>query len=158
MPKAWPFIAALVLAGCGGGGGGSSFLEGNSGTIAATFTNASGFNGSTATLNSYTTLDGSVNGNSISITVENGARSLETSFLAPSLGAGTTVDLSGSTGSLVVYSDTNGSWTATSGTVQILTHTSTTVVLQFTNVVLTNSSSGATGSVTLSGTVSFVAS
>jgi len=155
MTKAWPLLFALALAGCGGSGG-TSFLEGSSGTIATTFSNASGFNGNTGALNTYSTLDGSVNGNTITILVATANRNLQTSFIAPSTSAGTSVDLSGSTGSLVVYSDTNGTWEATSGTVTVTTHSATTVVLQFTNVVLSNSSGGGTGSVTLSGTVSFV--
>lgn len=156
MPKAWPLVFAVLLAGCGGGSG-AALLEGSSGTVAASFSNATGFNGNTSAITSYTTLDGSVSGNTIAISVVNADRALETSFISPALGAGTTVDLSGSTGSVVVYSDTTGTWAANSGTVTVVTHSSTTVVLQFNNVVLTNTSSGATGSVTLSGTVSFVA-
>jgi hypothetical protein len=155
MPKAWPLVFALLI-GCGGGGG-AALLEGSSGTIATSFSNASSFNGNTSALTSYTTLDGSVNGNTITISVQNVDRNLETSFISPNLASGTTVDLSGSTGSVVVYSDTNGTWGATSGTVTVVSHTSTGVQLQFTNVVLTNESGGATGSVTLSGTVTFVA-
>nr|ALS92342.1 lipocalin-like domain protein [uncultured bacterium] len=133
-------------------------LEGNTGTVNVAFSNASNFNGNTAALNSFSTLNGSVNGNSATVTVTNGARELDTSIVANNLAQGTTIDLSDATATTVIYTDTNGTWTALDGTVTVSQLTSTGMTLTFNNVVLTNTSGGSTGSATISGTVTFVAS
>ena len=153
--RALPLIA-LFLAGCGGSGG-TSLLEGSSGTVNVGFSNASNFNGSTSSLTSFSSLNGSVNGNSATVSVTNGSRQLDTAIVVNKLAQGTTVDLSSATASTVVYTDTNGTWTADSGTVTVSQLTSTGMTLTFSNVELTNTSSNSTGTVTISGTVTFVA-
>jgi hypothetical protein len=156
MNKAAILGLAFLLAGCGGSGT-SSLLEGSSGTVGLSFANATNFNGSTADLTSYSALSGSANGNSITISIANGPRSIQTFFFADSVSPGTTVDLSSATGSSVVYSDAQGTWNASSGTLRVDSKTPTSVQLTLSNVVLENSSGGATGSAVVSGTVAFVA-
>ena len=153
--RALPLLA-LFLAGCGGGGSSSRLLEGNTGTVNVAFSNASSFNGSTAALTSFSTLNGSVNGNSATVAVTSGSRELDTAIVANNLAQGTTIDLSGATATTVVYTDTNGTWAANGGTVTVSQLTSTGMTLTFSNVVLTNASGGSTGSATISGTVAFV--
>ncbi len=159
-----PLLAlAALLVGCGGAGGDTSFIEGTTGAVNVTFTPGDGYNGaSTAAtpLTSYTSLDGSAASKVITITATNSDRGVEASLVASSAKAGATVDLSNSAnGSAIIYSDSVGKWSSTSGTITVTARTTASVQITLANVVLTNlSGTNAAGTVTLNGTMTFNAS
>ena len=161
MPmRTLPILAfAALLVGCGGGGGDTSFIEGTAGSVSVSFAGGTDYNGGTAALASYTTLNGSAANKVIAIYASNNDRGVEASLVATSAKTGATVDLANANnGSTVVYSDTVGKWSSSSGTITVTARTSASVQITLTNVVLTNvSSTNAKGTVTLNGTMSFTA-
>lgn len=159
MRRAWSLLFPLLLLGCGGGGsrGDTSFFEGRNGSVAITFSEATGFNGNTTPLNAYTTFDGSAASRIVTLNVTNINRSVEVAMVKRGIKEGAVVDLAESTGtSSVVYSDPTGRWIATSGTLTLQTRTSTSAQIVLTDVIVANSSGGATGTVKLNGTLTVI--
>ena len=163
MRRIWPLALTLLLAGCGGGGtGDSSFFEATSGSTAITFAGGTGYNGSTQTFAASTPngLTGSATGRVVTVEATVNDRGLEIALVAPSAKTGTVVDLAGTTGSSLQYTDSValGKYRAISGTITVTTRTTNSVTLTLTNVVVTTenpiTTSGGQGTATLNGTVS----
>ena len=159
MRAAWPLLLPVLLIGCGGGGsqGDTSFFEGRNGSVAVTFSEASGFNGNTTPLNGYTSFDGSAASKIVTVNATNVNRGVEVVMIASGLKSGKSVDLSGADGSSsVVYQDAVGRWTATSGTLTLDTRTPTSAQITLKDVVVENTSGGATGTAKLNGTLTLI--
>lgn len=152
---------AILTVGCGGGGGDTSFIDGNRGSVSIGFAGGADYNGlgGNTPLTAYTTLDGSAARRIVTINATNNNRSVEASLVASNVKEGTVVDLAETANaSTVAYRDTVGRWASSSGTLEVTARTNAGVQLTLTNVVLTNvSGTGAAGTVTLNGTLSFVA-
>ena len=157
MPRAWSFLLLFLLVGCGGGGGDTAFIEGRNGSVALNFSEATEFNGNAGALNGYTTLDGSATRKIVTVNATNVNRGVEAVLVKGGLKEGDSVDLAGLAGpSAVAYSETNGRWIATSGTLTLQSRTTTSASLLLTDVVVTGNSGGATGTVKINGTMTFV--
>lgn len=161
MRRAWPLVALLpLLAGCGGSGGDRSFFTVTTGSVAITFAAGTGYNGNVTTLSALTGISGSATGDVITVEATANDRAVEIALVAPSAKTGAAVDLSGSSGSGLEYTDSTarGKYHSTSGTVTVTSRTTNSIVLTLTNVVVTSentsTTSGGQGSATLNGTVS----
>lgn len=147
-------LFALFLAGCGGGSG-STFVEGTTGAVALTFARGTGYTGSSTSISTFDTLNGSAVGNAIDASVTLGTRSVSVTALNDPLVTGTVIDIGEGAGSSVTYQDQNGTWLASSGTITVTSRGTASVKLTFTNVVIEASSGGAAGAATLNGTLTF---
>lgn len=161
MRRAWPLVPILLLAGCGGGGTGDrTFFEATTGSAAISFAPGTGYNGSVATFSALTGLTGSATGRVVTIEATANERAVEIVLVAPNANTGAVVDLAGTSGSSVEYTDSAalGKYRAVSGKITVTTRSANSVTLTLADVVVNTENKSATGggqgSVTLSGPIS----